>query len=162
MCCPLPLSSPPWVLTRSLGSRMETDLPSEAPLPSSWAKPSPELGDSARIAKPYRFNGQWQNTHPSLSLLLEQCSSPLSLLHLPGKPWKSESQWKSLLTVILREQPWPRTARRAESSFLSLLYSRPTSLNPQDCLPMRFWILLLHNNQAILAEAQTTIAVDQL
>lgn len=75
-------------LTRSLGSRTETDLPPEAPLPSSWAKLSPELAHSNCTAKPCRFNRRWQNTHPSLSLLLGQCSSPLSLLHLPGEALK--------------------------------------------------------------------------
>lgn len=73
---------------------------------------------------------------------------------------------RSVLLGTIREKPWPRTLRRAASSSLSLLYRRPISLSPWECLPVlsvRFWMLLLfHNRQAVLAKAQPTIAIDQL
>lgn len=144
MCCPLPVLHGSVCLTRSLGSRMETDLAPETPLPSSWAKLSPELADSNHIAKLCRFNRQRQNTHPSLSLLLEQCSSPLPLVHLPGKSWKSESQWQvstdsnhegETLTKDCQKSwvllPFPSSSLQEEGNISSHLLA---SLNPQDCL----------------------------
>lgn len=95
-----------------------------------------------------------------------RCFSSASSTSATGSLEKANRSDGSLLTGTAKEKPWPSTLRRAASSSLSLLYRRPTSLSPQECLPalsVRFWMLLLfHNRQAVLAKAQPTVVIDQL